>query len=262
MTTSIHKPSFLQIPPSIVTLQRVCHAGCTFRHRTVSDPYSNGYQNNVGSQTYFENCTFKGSAGTQATYVSVQFLYDNLIIGVAFDNCTFQMEGLREGQLPVRVFASHERDESGIETATDHLFSDPPLEVGVITQGTEEQYYELDDGIPARLRVKVGPNLDKAQAAFGVLGTDDDPLLRQYKASLVRPHDAAVSGCCALHVACDMNRWDGLRLSKGPGISWLSHTPSFLATSSSAANPFVDLKLDSPDTEMSFVASARRMDKR
>jgi hypothetical protein len=173
---------------------------------------ANGYQNNIFNQTYFENCSFKGSAGTQATYISVGNVYNNLKVDVAFDNCTFQLEGLKEGQLPVRYFANKGEEDSGTETTEgviDHLFSSSPLEVGVedVTQGDQDLYYDLDDVIPARLRVKVGPNLDKARAVFGVIGTDEDLLLRQYKALLVRPHDAVASGCRAFHTVCDMNRW-------------------------------------------------------
>jgi hypothetical protein len=78
--------------------------------------------------------------------------------------------------------------EEETESIEDLVFCDQPLEVGVVdlTPGLEEPYYDVDDVILDRQRLKVGPNLDKAAAVFGAFGTADDVNLQKFKALSVR----------------------------------------------------------------------------
>lgn len=171
-------------------------AGCTFRQRAIPGPKGadDHVLHRVGNLTYFKDCSFKGSPGTR--YVQVAVEYRPIQFGVAFDNCSFQLEGLQDGLLPVAIFNSKNVDDGPTTETADGLddlvFCDPPLEVGVedLTQGDEDTYYDLDSVVPDSLRVTVGPNLDKAPALFGVLGTDEDPVLQRFKSLLVRPR------CC------------------------------------------------------------------
>jgi hypothetical protein len=137
--------------------------------------------------TYFKNSVFKGTQETR--YIQVGEVYSPANFGVAFDNCTFQLEGLKEGLLPVVVF--NKDLDTLLETTeglADLVFCDPPLEVGVedLTNDENGSSYELDDAIPDSLRVKIGPNLDKAALVFGSFGTIDDTNLKKFRALSVR----------------------------------------------------------------------------
>jgi hypothetical protein len=161
-------------------------AGCLFRNRPLADgvtPFENRFYN----QTYIKDSSFKGLQGNH--FIRVGELYNRLNFAVAFDNCTFQLEGRKDGLLPVAVM-NQDKDtfEETTESIKDLVFCDQPLEVGIVdlTAGEEDTYYDVDDVIPDRLRLKVGPNLDKAAAVFGAFGTADDVNLQKFEALSVR----------------------------------------------------------------------------